>query len=115
MNTKINNTKINNAKINNARQLEITDPATGITQPAVGLPAGRIADLVEILDHCYGFLTTSSRNVRGELADYCLARPNLTSGALIDMIGFSALRLRTTLQEADQQPVQGPNQNRGLR
>lgn len=80
----------------------ITHPITGITEPAIVLPASRITDLIEILDHCDLFLRTSSRDVLGELADYCLARPNLTSGWLIDMVGFSALRLRTDLEEAGQ-------------
>lgn len=86
----------------------ITHPATGITEPAVVLPASRIGHLIEILDHCDLFLRTSSRDVAGELADYCLARPHLTSGWLIDMIGFSALRLRTDLEEAGQQQPPPP-------
>ena len=80
----------------------ITHPVTGITEPAIVLPASRIKGLIEILDHCEGFLSTSSREVAGELADYCLAQPSLTSGWLIDMIGFSALRLRTDLEQAGQ-------------
>jgi hypothetical protein len=80
----------------------ITHPITGITEPAIVLPASRIANMIEVLDHCDLFLRTSSRDVARELADYCLAQPSLTSGWLIDMIGFAGLRLRTDLEEAGQ-------------
>lgn len=80
----------------------ITHPTTGITEPAIMVPASRLGQLIELLDHCDEFLCTSSRVVRGELADYCLARPHLTSGWLIERIGFAALQLRTDLEEAGQ-------------
>lgn len=101
--------------INQTSRVEHPQPITGTTEPAVVVPASRVTHLIELLDHCDLFLRTSSRDVQGELADYCLAQPSLTSGRLIDMIGLAALRLRTDLEEAGQPkpPMPQPARPRG--
>ena len=82
------------------------------TETTITLTASNVAGLIEILDHCDEFLRTSSRTVRGELADYCLARPNLTSGWLIDMVGLTAYLLRHRLDDANQACADRPSQDR---
>ena len=63
-----------------------------------------VARLVEVLEHCDEFLRTTPPVVRAELADFCLQRPNLTSGWLIDMVALHAFHLRTRLAETNQDP-----------
>ena len=57
-----------------------------------GKAAGR---LVEVLQLFETFLTTPM--VRAELANFCLPRPGVSSGWLIDMLGFNALYLQGKL------------------
>lgn len=91
----------------------LTQPPTETTSEAtITLTASNVAGLIEALEHCDEFLRTSSRTVRGELADYCLARPNLTSGGLIDTVSLTAYLLRHRLDEATQAHHRGTGQGR---
>lgn len=68
---------------------------------AIGISVGSATLLLEVLDACDEFLRTAPHAVRVELAEFCLTRPGISSGVLIDTVGLHALHLRARL--ADQQ------------
>jgi hypothetical protein len=75
------------------------------TQTMITMSAGSVACLLEALDYCDEFLRTTPPAVRAELADFCLIRPGLSSGWLIDMVSLHAYHLRTRLTEAGVEPL----------
>lgn len=82
----------------------MTNPTTSRTAteepPETVLLSGRaVADLVELLDHCYGFLD-GNPDVQAELREYCLPKPyGVTSFWVIDQLAWHALLLRVQLVE----------------
>lgn len=96
-------TKINTAtKINNDTAIT-TGGATAAGTISMSLASA--TRLLEVLQTCDEFLRTAPPTVRVELADFCLPRPGISSGGLIDAVGFSALLLDALItdQHADRQ------------
>lgn len=82
---------------------ETNPPVTD--QTTITISSGTAARLLEVLDYCDEFLRTTPATVRAELVDFCLARPGLSSGWLIDVVGLHAYHLRTRLTEAGVEPL----------
>ncbi|BAK37969.1 hypothetical protein MLP_49550 [Microlunatus phosphovorus NM-1] len=82
----------------------MTNPTTSdaITEepPETVLLSGRaVADLVELLDHCYEFFLDDDRALN-HLREYCQSQPtDVTALAVIDQLAWHALLLRIQLAE----------------
>ena len=82
----------------------MTNPTTSGTtteQPPerVILSGRAVAQLVELLDHCHGFLDTHE-TARVALEEYCLTAPaGVTPAWVIDRLAWQALLLRLQLVE----------------
>ena len=76
---------------------------TPTTQPStITMSAGSIARLLEVLDYCDEFLRTAPPTVRVELAEFCLPRPGISSGCLIDAVGLHALLVDALITDQQQ-------------
>ena len=82
----------------------MTNPTTSraITEqpPERVILSGRaVAQLVDLLDHCYAFLD-GSPDAQAELREYCLTQPyGVTTFWVIDQLAWHALLLRVQLAE----------------
>lgn len=77
-----------------------TSSATTEEPPDTVLLSGRaVADLVDLLDHCYEFFLDDDRALT-QLRDYCQTQPtDVTALAVIDQLAWHALLLRMQLVE----------------
>jgi hypothetical protein len=82
----------------------MTHPTTSCTtteQPPerVILSGRAVAQLVELLDHCYAFLLEDDLSV-SQLREYCRRQPNeVTALGVVDQLAWHALLLRLQLNE----------------
>jgi hypothetical protein len=82
----------------------MTSPTTSRTNteepPERVILSGRaVAQLVELLDHCYAFFD-GNEGVQAELREYCQTQPyGVTSFWVIDQLAWHALLLRVQLAE----------------
>ena len=58
--------------------------------------------LLEVLQTCDEFLRTAPPTVRVELAEFCLPRPGISSGCLIDAVGLHALLVDALITDQQQ-------------
>lgn len=73
--------------------------AAAETPDLVTLSGRAVAGLVELLDHCHGFLDTH-QTARVALEEYCLTAPaGVTPAWVIDRLAWQALLLRLQLVE----------------
>ena len=92
--TKINtNTTITDAMINTG----------GATEPGrITMSVTAATRLLEVLQTCDEFLRTAPPTVRVELAEFCLPRPGISSGCLIDAVGLHALLVDALITDQQQ-------------
>ena len=82
----------------------MTNPTTSRTRaeqpPETVILSGRaVAQLVELLDHCYEFLLDDDRSLN-QLRDYCQTQPtDVTALWVVDQLSWHALLLRLQLAE----------------
>ena len=97
-NTKTNNaTKTGGATSTAASQYQNPDH---LDEPGtINISVGSATLLLEVLNTCDEFLRGAPRTVRVELAEFCLSRPGISSGVLIDAVGLHALHLRARLTD----------------
>jgi hypothetical protein len=88
-------------KINTIHDTKIN--TGGATEPGtITMSVAAATRLLEVLQTCDEFLRTAPPTVRVELADFCLPRPGISSGCLIDAVGLSALLVDALI--TDQHP-----------
>lgn len=82
----------------------MTNPTTSHTYaeqpPETVILSGRaVAQLVELLDHCYEFFLDDDRSLN-QLRDYCQTQPSsVTALWVVDQLSWHALLLRLQLAE----------------
>ena len=81
----------------------MTNPTSSTTTeepPDTVLLSGRaVADLVELLDHCYEFFLDDDRSLN-QLREYCRSQPDdVTALWVVDQLSRHALLLRLQLAE----------------
>ena len=95
-NTKTNNATKTGGATTAASQYQNPDH---LDEPGtINISVGSATLLLEVLDACDEFLRGAPRTVRVELAEFCLSRPGISSGVLIDA-GLHALHLRARLTD----------------
>lgn len=81
------------------------------TTSTITITSQTAARLAETLQHCEQFL--SQPDVRAELIDYCNQHPNVSSGWLVDMLGWHALHLHAKIDDLTRQGSAGHNDRQG--
>ena len=92
-NTKTNNGGTTSTAASHYQNPDLDEPGT------ISISVGSATLLLEVLDTCDEFLRGAPRTVRVELAEFCLSRPGISSGVLIDAVGLHALHLRARLAD----------------
>lgn len=72
-----------------------------MTTTEITISSQAAAALADVLEQCEAFFT-ANQLARAELADFCLHQPPaVTSGWLLDMLGWHALHLRARVSDLD--------------
>lgn len=70
---------------------------TNPTTSSITMTSQAAAQLAGLLKQCEEFLTQPG--VRAQLAEFCLPRPTVSSGWLIDMLAWHALHLHAKIDD----------------